>query len=379
MVFTDNVLVLWSNTPSDVPTPDEMTKNGRIAVNQADGKLFTRTPSGAVRSTNLNDSLIVGVLRAANNLSDLVTPATARSNLGLGSIATQAASAVAITGGAINGVPIGGTTPTTGAFTLLSATSLSGLTSPLSLAQGGTGAAGAGSARTTLGAAASGSNSDITALTGLTTPLSIAGGGTGGTTASAARANLVTAASGANSDITALSGLTTPLSLTQGGTGGASASTARLSLGLGSAATLSVGTTAGTVAAGDDARITGAWQAPTAATTYTPTVTATTGTLTTVSATGRYLRIGPRLLYVEIDITLTTNGTGSGSIMASLPATAGPGIVYTIVGRETAVTGSLLQGVINASATAVSIVNYDNSYPGANGRRLIVSGTYETN
>lgn len=50
----------------------------------------------------------------------------------------------------------------------------------------------------------------------------------------------------------------------------ASASTARTNLGLGGAATLSVGTSAGTVAAGDDSRITGALSAATAASTYQP-------------------------------------------------------------------------------------------------------------
>lgn len=50
----------------------------------------------------------------------------------------------------------------------------------------------------------------------------------------------------------------------------ASASTARTNLGLGGAATLSVGTSAGTVAAGDDSRITGALSASTAASTYQP-------------------------------------------------------------------------------------------------------------
>ena len=50
-------------------------------------------------------------------------------------------------------------------------------------------------------------------------PVSIVNGGTGAGTAPAARTNLGAAASGANSDITSLSGLTTPLSIGQGGTG----------------------------------------------------------------------------------------------------------------------------------------------------------------
>lgn len=66
--------------------------------------------------------------------------ATARTNLGLGSIATQAASGVSITGGSVTGI------------------------TDLAVADGGTGASTAGAARTNLGAAASGSNSDITTL-----------------------------------------------------------------------------------------------------------------------------------------------------------------------------------------------------------------------
>lgn len=111
---------------------------------------------------------------------------------------------------------------------------LSGDTIPI--AAGGTGSTTATDARTNLSAAKSGANSDITSLSGLTTALSVAQGGTGATTAGGASFAL----KGANSDITSLTGLTTALSVAQGGTGATSLTANNIILGNGTSAVATV-------------------------------------------------------------------------------------------------------------------------------------------
>lgn len=70
--------------------------------------------------------------------------------------------------------------------------------------------------------------------------LAVTSGGTGSTTASAARTALGTAKSGANSDITSLTGLTTALTVAQGGTGAATHTANAVLIGEGTAAISSV-------------------------------------------------------------------------------------------------------------------------------------------
>ena len=125
-------------------------------------------------------------------LSDLdanfTTVANAINGIGSGS---EALANVAITGGSITGGTMTNVTVTTISISNVAITggSITGITD-LAVVDGGTGASNAASARTNLGAAASGSNSDITALSGLTTALSIAQGGTGANTAATARTSL---------------------------------------------------------------------------------------------------------------------------------------------------------------------------------------------
>ena len=119
--------------PNGIVVPN-FTQANRLAIStpatglivyQTDGTTgyYVYTGSTWVKLLDSNYS----ALTTANNLSDLVSTSTARTNLGLGTLATQAASSVDVTGGTVNGTTIGATTASIGKFTTLSTTGQVGI------------------------------------------------------------------------------------------------------------------------------------------------------------------------------------------------------------------------------------------------------------
>jgi hypothetical protein len=166
--MASTIITKNSSTASAIPAVGDLTK-GELAVNVTDKKVYTKDNSAAIvkivgslgnqeaNAVAITGGSIAGItdLAVADGGTGASTASDARTNLGLGTIATQAASSVTITGGSVTGI------------------------TDITVADGGTGASTAANARSNLGAAASGANSDITSLSGLTTALSVAQGGTG--------------------------------------------------------------------------------------------------------------------------------------------------------------------------------------------------------
>jgi hypothetical protein len=126
--------VYLGSTPGSITTtlpvaPYHTVFVGVIArANNGNGQLFVKIQNG-LQVDELHDVQISGLANNDSLFYDSstyvwknTTPTNARTKLGLGTIATQNANTVAITGGAIDGTPIGATTASTGKFTTLQTT-----------------------------------------------------------------------------------------------------------------------------------------------------------------------------------------------------------------------------------------------------------------
>lgn len=79
------------------------------------------------------------------------------------------------------------------------------------------------------------------------------------------------------------------------------------------------------------------------------------------------------ILEYDLSFGLTTNGTGAGVINFTIPVVSFETHIGN--GREVLVTGKTLS-VSHNSAGVGSIVNYDNTYPGASGAAYFIHGRY---
>jgi len=94
--------------------------------------------------------------------------------------------------------------------------------------------------------------------------------------------------------------------------------------------------------------------------TFTPTASSSSGTITSYTVNGAaYTKVG-RMVFVNVDITITDAGTGSASFDVSLPFTNGS-VLCNGTGRENALTGYQLQTRVNASSSTMNIQNYANA------------------
>lgn len=108
--------------------------------------------------------------------------------------------------------------------------------------------------------------------------------------------------------------------------------------------------------------------------TQTLNVTASSGTITTATCVITYTRIGRNIL-VTGTVTVTTNGTGAGTLLiAPLPFT--PAFNACGIGRDNAVGGKTVAFAVSASSTTMTANNYDNTYPAASGSAIRFSVNY---
>ena len=185
------------------------------------------------------------------------------------------------------------------------------------------------------------------------TPVGVSYGGTGGTTQATARSGIGAAASGSNSDITALSGLTTALSVAQGGTGAGSFTSNGVLFGNGTGALQVTAGTSGQMLVANSSGVptfvtlsSDASLAANGALTL-ATVNSNVGTFGSSSQVPQLTVNGKGLITGVTNVTISgtvPGGSASGDLSGSYPSPVVAKINTVPLGSTTATAGNLLIG-----------------------------------
>lgn len=106
-----------------------------------------------------------------------------------------------------------------------------------------------------------------------------------------------------------------------------------------------------------------------------PSILPATGSFTDASAAIRY-KINGKSVFFSLVVTIITNGTAAGTIRVFLPWTAITESAFG--GRESQTTGNAVAATISPASSTLTIVKYDNTYPGGNSYRIAINGVMET-
>ncbi len=322
-----------------------------------------------------------GVVNIANGGTGASTAAGARTNLGLGTLATQSTISNIDWAGAALSIPNGGTGASTqgGARTALGLGSLAVLSTindslwsgtALAVANGGTGATTAGGARTNLGLGTlSVQNAAAVAITGGTivgiTPLAVADGGTGASTAVSARANLGLGALSTLNSVNNTNWSGAQLTVANGGTGQVTLTNHGVLIGAGvTGVSVTAAGTAGQVLTSNGAAADPTWQAVPGGGTV---PTGGTG-LSSVSAHALLVGAGTSALTVlapgSAGYVLTAHGAGADPTWAAAPARA-PAVYASdyVTGNNVTDDHVQFQNALNAWIAA-GVVSGSNIYLG---------------